>query len=173
MSDIAKIDSARAALLVMDYQAGIIGMIPHADALLATAQLAVQAARKHGVRVGYVRVAFTEPEFEAVPERNKGFASLKTSGRNFHADDPVTAIDRRVAPHEGEIVVRKTRVGAFFQPRIWIDGYVSLVWIRSCLPGSAPAAWFFPLFAMWPIAITGSSSFPTLAPIRRLMSMRC
>jgi nicotinamidase-related amidase len=108
-----RIDPPRAALLVMDYQAGIIAQIQNGDALLGLAERAVGTARRRGAHVGYVRVAFTDAEFRAVPQSNKGFSSLKSSGRTFGADDPVTAIDRRIAPQDGDISVRKIRVGAF------------------------------------------------------------
>ncbi len=108
-----RIDAKRAALLVMDFQAGIIGALEHADALVAKAARAIQCMREHGGHVGYVRVGFTESEYAAIPERNKGFSAAKGAGRAFHADAPATAIDERLAPQPGDIVVRKTRVGAF------------------------------------------------------------
>jgi nicotinamidase-related amidase len=108
-----KIDPAHAALLVMDYQTGILGMVENADALIANAQNAIATVRNHGGRIGYVRVAFTEADYDAIPERNKGFWAVKASGRSFGSDSPVTAIDARIAPQDGDIVVRKTRVGAF------------------------------------------------------------
>src|ERR1700735_2479868 len=40
-------------------------------------------------------------------------ATLRGSGQAFHADSPTTAIDDRLAPEPGDVVVRKTRVGAF------------------------------------------------------------
>ncbi|MGA7571317.1 MAG: cysteine hydrolase [Candidatus Aquilonibacter sp.] len=108
-----KIDPAHAALLIMDYQTGILGMVENADALIANAQNAIATVRNHGGHVGYVRVAFTEADYDAIPERNKGFWAVKASGRSFGSDSPVTAIDARIAPQDGDIVVRKTRVGAF------------------------------------------------------------
>lgn len=108
-----RIDAKRTALLVMDFQAGIVGMLEHADALIAKAALAIRSMRERGGSVGYVRVGFTESEYEAISERNKGFAAAKSAGRAFHADAPATAIDERLAPQSGDIVVRKTRVGAF------------------------------------------------------------
>lgn len=109
----SKIDPKRAALLIMDYQAGIIGMIERPDELLAVAQQAIRTARTHGAHVGYVRVAFTDEEYDAIPESNKGFWSSKTLGRDFRAKSPATAIDARVAPNDGDIIVRKSRVSAF------------------------------------------------------------
>ena len=108
-----RIDPKRAALLVMDFQAGIIDMLEDADALVARAALAIRSMRERGGHVGYVRVAFVETEFAAIPDRNKGFWAAKNSGRAFQADAPTTAIDGRLAPQSGDIIVRKTRVGAF------------------------------------------------------------
>jgi nicotinamidase-related amidase len=110
---LGKIDPAHAALLVMDYQTGILGMLENADALIANAQKAIATVRGRGGHVGYVRVAFTEADYDAIPERNKGFWAVKASGRTFGTDSPATAIDTRIAPQDGDIIVRKTRVGAF------------------------------------------------------------
>lgn len=107
------IDPAHTALLVMDYQAGIIGMISDADELVRKAARAIGTVRGRGGHIGYVRVAFTQADVEAVPDRNKGFSALKTSGRDLGVDSPVTAIDERIAPNGDDIIVRKTRVGAF------------------------------------------------------------
>jgi nicotinamidase-related amidase len=107
------LNPATAVLLVMDYQAGIIGMIAGGDALVVRAASAIEAMRARGGHVGFVRVGFTDEELDAIPNRNKGFSAAKTGGRSLHADSPSTAIDARVAPCEGDIVVRKTRVGAF------------------------------------------------------------
>ena len=107
------IDPARTALLVMDYQAGIIGMINDADTLVGNAARAIDIVRGRGGLIGYVRVAFTEADVAAVPDRNKGFSALKTSGRDLGTGSPTTAIDDRIAPKDGDITVRKTRVGAF------------------------------------------------------------
>ena len=108
-----KIEPAHAALLVMDYQTGILGMVESADTLIANTQNAIGTVRNHGGHVGFVRVAFTEADYDAIPERNKGFWAVKASGRSFGTDSPVTEIDGRIAPQDGDIVVRKTRVGAF------------------------------------------------------------
>ena len=108
-----RLDAARTALLVMDYQNGILGMIEHPEALLANAEKALATARNRGVHVGYVRVAFTQADYDAIPERNKGFWAAKSAGRAFANDAPATAIAERLAPKDGDIVVRKTRVGAF------------------------------------------------------------
>jgi nicotinamidase-related amidase len=109
----AKLDPARTALLVMDYQPGIIGRLDDGDALVARAQEAIAAARAAGATVGYVRVAFTDEDFDAMPG-GAPMARVKAMPREHtHADSPDTQVDDRVAPADGDIVVRKTRVGPF------------------------------------------------------------
>lgn len=113
MSDTPKLDPARTALLLMDYQPGIVERVPEPEALIERAQTALAAARAAGATVGYVRVAFTDAEMEAMPE-GAPMARVRQMPREFvHADEPTTEVDPRVAPRDGDIVVRKTRVGAF------------------------------------------------------------
>ena len=73
---------------------------------------AIDLVREWGGLIGYVRVAFEDEDFD-VPETSRMGASLRGSGRAFHADSSTTAIDERIAPKAGDLVVRKTRVGAF------------------------------------------------------------
>jgi len=107
------IDPRHSALLVMDYQAGIVGRIAEADELLARMRAAIDVARERGMTVGYVRVALTDEERDAVPERNKTFSALASLGSGMQADAPETAIHDALAPEPGDIVVRKQRVGPF------------------------------------------------------------
>ena len=100
------------ALVVMDYQAGIVARVPEADELMERARAAIDLVRDWGGQVGYVRVAFEDEDFD-FPESSRMGTSVQGSGRAFHADSPTTAIDERVAPAAGDVVVRKTRVGAF------------------------------------------------------------
>jgi nicotinamidase-related amidase len=109
----SELDPRRTALLLMDYQPGIVERIDDSEALIERAQTAMAAARAAGVTVGYVRVAFTEEDLEAMPD-GAPMARVKAMPRgSMSADAPGTQIDGRVAPAEGDIVVRKTRVGAF------------------------------------------------------------
>jgi nicotinamidase-related amidase len=109
----AKLDPSRTALLVMDYQPGIVGRIEDSEALVTRAQEAIAAARAAGATVGYVRVAFTDEDFDALPDEAP-MARIKAMPREaMHADSPATQVDERVGPVAGDIVVRKTRVGPF------------------------------------------------------------
>ena len=107
------IDPSRAALLVMDYQNGVVDMLAEPDELLTRAQEAIETARSHGAHVGYVRVAFTDADLESFPPTSGMGARVGASGRALHDDAPTTAVHERVKPQNGDIIVRKTRVGAF------------------------------------------------------------
>jgi nicotinamidase-related amidase len=110
----APIDPSRAALLVMDYQNGIIGMIDNGDELLTITQNLIRSFRDHGGSIGYVRVGFADGDLDNAPATS-GMARNVTPERRelMHADHPATQIHESIAPHTGDIVVRKTRVGAF------------------------------------------------------------
>ena len=103
------IDPRRTALLVMDYQAGILDRLGDAEALLSCAADAIAVVRGSGGQIGYVRVAFDDADYGAAPPHSR-FASV---GPEMHRDSPATAVHDSVAPEPGDITVRKTRVGAF------------------------------------------------------------
>jgi len=107
------LDPRRTALLVMDYQNAVLGLVADTDALLARAADAIATARAAGAHVGYVRVAFTDADVAAVPATNKAFSNFGQRAAYLHVDAPTSAIHERVAPLPDDIVVRKTRVGAF------------------------------------------------------------
>jgi nicotinamidase-related amidase len=107
---IERIDPAKTALLVMDYQQGILGRLPQAEELLATAQETIELLRSHGVTIGYVRVAFADGE---APGGRMGKLINAETLPLFHADAPGTQIHAQIAPLDGDIVVRKVRVGPF------------------------------------------------------------
>lgn len=110
MADV--LDPTRSALLLMDYQNGVVDRYVGKDRqLLDRAAAAVDTARAAGATIGYVRVGLDEAEAAAVPVTNKTFSALV--GGSMGPDDPATAVVDDVAPAEGDIVVRKRRVGAF------------------------------------------------------------
>jgi nicotinamidase-related amidase len=107
------IEPEHTALLVMDYQPGILASLDDPDALLARAADAIAIVRSHGGQVGYVRVAFDDADYLSAPPTSRMAARIASAGRAFHSGSPATAVHERVAPEPGDIVVRKTRVGAF------------------------------------------------------------
>lgn len=106
------IDPRHTILLVMDYQTAILQHLPDADALLSRMSAVLAVARRCGVRIGYVRVAFDDADYDAVPATNKGFTAVAGS-RRLSTASPDSAIHAAVAPAPGDLIVRKTRVGAF------------------------------------------------------------
>ena len=108
------LDPRHTALLVMDYQNGIVASFGDSAAVLANTARAISLVRARGGVVGYVRVAFTDDDYSAIPDTS-AMARAVTPERRvaFHVDSPATAIHELVAPDAGDIIVRKTRVGAF------------------------------------------------------------
>jgi nicotinamidase-related amidase len=106
-----EIDPARTALLVMDYQNGIMGRVSDGAGLLAAARETIELVRGRGGQIGYVRVGFADGE---APTGTMGSRIGAEAARTtFHADAPATQVHDEVAPQDGDIVVRKTRVGPF------------------------------------------------------------
>lgn len=99
------------ALLVMDVQQGIVERFGGEEGYLPKLSAAVAAARRAGIGIIYVTVAF-RPGHPEVSERNKAFAAMTGTGR-FTEDDPGARIHPAVAPAPGDVVVTKRRVSAF------------------------------------------------------------
>jgi nicotinamidase-related amidase len=106
------IDPSTTALLIMDYQNGLIPMAPNPVQLLAGARQAIDLIRVHGATIGYVRIGFADAsEIGRSMGRRPGGPAAALE--RFGADHPNTQIHDDVVPEEGDIVVRKIRVGAF------------------------------------------------------------
>lgn len=109
----SEFNPAKSALLLMDFQNAIVGMVGEgAPALLERAQKARAAAKAAGMAVMHVRVAFTDADYAAVSPRNKSFAALSKS-RFITDGSEAAAIHPALAPAAGEEVFTKKRVGAF------------------------------------------------------------
>ena len=107
------LDKSRTAVLIMDYQNDIVGMLPpKAQApLLERAATVLKHARKAGLPVIYIVVRFRDGYPEVNP-RNKLFSGLKGSGRMLEGT-PGAEVHAKVVPQKGDVVVTKRRVGAF------------------------------------------------------------
>jgi nicotinamidase-related amidase len=108
------IDPRYTALLVMDFQAMALGTISEAEAeaLLARVADAIAIVRDRDGHIGYVRVGFEDADYDAVPAHSM-MAPVAAAGQAAHSESPTAAIHHHVAPEPGDIIVRKTRVGAF------------------------------------------------------------
>jgi len=101
----------KAALLVMDYQNGIVERFADNKEVLLPAQKAVATARAHNIPVIFVRVGFSEGYPEVSP-RNRGFSRIASLG-GMTTSDASTQIHESVKPEGNEPVVTKYRISAF------------------------------------------------------------
>jgi nicotinamidase-related amidase len=109
---VSPIKPENTALLLMDFQPAILAGIADTDILLDRAHAALAWARSEKVRVVYVRVAFAPEDFAEIPPHNKAFAAV--AANQFLADgSPESNIHESFDVQDDDIVVRKTRFGAF------------------------------------------------------------
>ncbi len=103
------VDPQRTALLVMDVQPGIVERLG-SETLLARLTEAIDAARRAGVQVIFVKVGF-RPGYPEVSARNPSFSRL----RDFESfiEGVSSDVHPALAPQRGDIVVTKRRVSAF------------------------------------------------------------
>jgi nicotinamidase-related amidase len=99
------------ALLVMDVQNGIVQRFAEKPDAMIPFQRAVSAARRVGIPVIFVRVAFRDG-YPEVSKKNKMFSVITEHG-NMTISDSSTQIHHSVAPLPDEPVVTKLRVSAF------------------------------------------------------------
>lgn len=99
------------ALLVMDMQVGILGMLPAASAIIIKVKEAIDNARSKNIPVIYVVVGF-RPGAREISKNNKGFSAGQA---HFSTIDmgAFMKVHEDLAPLEGEITVTKRRVSAF------------------------------------------------------------
>lgn len=108
------LDPSTTALLVMDYQQGILASLPgppDPEALLSRMADTIAYMRKRGATIAHVRVGFTEADWAAIPPANKTFSFISRQ-RLMHYADPATDFHDKLAPEANDITVRKTRYGA-------------------------------------------------------------
>ena len=105
-------DVSRSALLLMDFQVGILQTRAGTAEVVARAAAALKLARDVQMQVAHVRVAFGEQDYASVPEHNKSFTAVRAD-RRLADGTPGAEIHPDLAPAPGDVVVTKTRVGAF------------------------------------------------------------
>ncbi|WP_405495513.1 cysteine hydrolase family protein [Streptomyces sp. NBC_00096] len=103
----------RTALLVLDYQNGILPILDkdEAEALLDRMHTVTGAVRARNITVAYVHIGLTDAEWDAVPDTNASF-TMAARNHRIRPEDEAAAITDRLAPQDGDIVVRKLRFGA-------------------------------------------------------------
>ncbi|HEY0244741.1 MAG TPA: isochorismatase family cysteine hydrolase [Mucilaginibacter sp.] len=99
------------ALLVMDMQVGILGMLPDAAAIIGNVAKAIANARDKKIPVIYVVVGFRQGAPE-INMNNKTFAGGKERFANMDMTAFMT-VHPDLAPQADEVTVAKRRVCAF------------------------------------------------------------
>lgn len=102
---------SKTVLLVMDYQQALVERLA-SESLISTVVRAIEGARKNGIPVMFVRIAF-RPGFPEVATGNRIFGGVIQSGEAMHQDSPSTQIFEGLHPRDDETVVLKRRVSAF------------------------------------------------------------
>ena len=111
---------AQTALLLMDYQNAMVSSLPEAEQILDRAQQALTWARKNDVQVVYVRVAFAPDDYAGVPTHSKVFAAV-AENKFLQDGSPEAALHDSLEVLDGDILVRKTRFGAFSTTDLYRD----------------------------------------------------
>ena len=108
------LDKSKTVLLVADFHSEGMGENPMVQErhTFERAQEVLDAARAAGVFVAYIVVNF-RPGYPEISDRNQTFSLRKGSGQT-PPTDPVSLIHPSVLPQEGEPVVVKHRVNAFY-----------------------------------------------------------
>jgi len=101
----------KSVLLVMDMQAGIVGMMPDASTVLGNNVKAIAKARANNIPVIYIVVGFRNgaPEVSA---NNKTFSGIAERLHGVNMAD-FMAVHNDLKPLDNEVVVVKRRVSAF------------------------------------------------------------
>ena len=109
---VSSIDPSRTALLSLDLQSGIVSVYARDD-LPARAAVLLQNARHAGLTIIHVKVGF-RPGVPEINERNMLLRAIKASPAHQQFFEGASgAIHPAVNPHEGDLVVTKSRVNAF------------------------------------------------------------
>ncbi|MFZ0962963.1 MAG: isochorismatase family cysteine hydrolase [Terriglobia bacterium] len=105
-----KLDAKKTALLTLDFQKGILGFVPGAEAVIAKASKAVEFARKKQYQIIHVGLGFS-PGYPEIPDTESRFQRLKQN--NLFIKGTASAEFHNSIARPEDLVVYKQRVGAF------------------------------------------------------------
>jgi nicotinamidase-related amidase len=110
-ADPVTITPSRTALLLLDFQRMVVGQIPDSGPLVGRVAALRDAARQAGLLTIYVHVSF-RPGHPEVSDHNPMFRGVKEYGLMLR-DSADSDFDPRLTPDKDDVVITKTRVGAF------------------------------------------------------------
>ncbi|HTV41239.1 MAG TPA: cysteine hydrolase [Candidatus Sulfotelmatobacter sp.] len=105
-----KLDSKNTAFITLDYQNGILGFVPGADAAVPMAAKAIQFARKNRFLIIHAGLGFLEG-YPEVPDFETPFSRVRQN--NVFVKGTPSAEFHKDLFKAGDIVVYKQRVSAF------------------------------------------------------------
>jgi nicotinamidase-related amidase len=105
-----KLEAKKTAVLGMDLQEGIFGLLPDAAAALPAAARAMETARKAGAPILHVGLGF-EPGYPEISPTHPRFGMIKDKGLFLKGSDSAKFHPQVFKP--GETIVYKHRVSAF------------------------------------------------------------
>jgi nicotinamidase-related amidase len=105
-----KLDPTKTALLTLDFQKGIFGFLPAAEAIAANASKAVEFARKKSFQIIHVGLGFSQGHPE-IPDIESRFKRLKQNNLFVKGTPSAEFHDAIFRPND--LVVFKQRVSAF------------------------------------------------------------
>jgi nicotinamidase-related amidase len=110
-----KLDPKKTALLTLDFQNGIIGMVAGSDACVQSASKIVQYARKAGVQIIHVGLGFAKGHPE-IPDTQVIFKRIKENNL-FVIGTPTAEFHKDLTQPE-DLVVYKHRVSGFTENQL-------------------------------------------------------
>src|SRR5579872_5137582 len=102
----------KTVLLVMDIQETMMGYLPEPGPLLNNIEKAISFARRVGVPIVYVILAFRDGHPE-IHESHQRFGPIKASKVMVTPSHEGTLVHSAIEPMPGDIIVHKKRVSAF------------------------------------------------------------
>lgn len=107
----AAVMTSRTALLVMDFQRGVLDQAGGRK-VLGSVNRAVRAARRHGILVVFVKVEF-RPQGREISARNRMFGAMRGSPGALQMGSFDADVDPQIDVAAEDLVVVKRRVSAF------------------------------------------------------------
>ncbi|MCB2198674.1 cysteine hydrolase [bacterium] len=106
------IDPRRSMLLLLDMQPSVLDRFEGSDDLVNRLAGTIATARDKGMKVGYVRIAFNDLDYNRLPKHDDRLTDI-ANNRLMYDGDPSTQVHPTLEPQMGDTLVRKTRIGAF------------------------------------------------------------
>ena len=105
-----KLDPKKTALLTLDFQKGVLGLVPGADGMIANAAKAVDFARQKQFLLIHVGLGFSAGHPE-IPDTESRFKRIKDN--NLFVKGTPSADFHSALARPGDLLVYKQRVSAF------------------------------------------------------------